>query len=756
MKKGMPVIIFIVCSLSVQAQSLPGYNITFASLPKRWDEALPLGNGMLGALIWQKGDALRFSIDRADLWDERQALDISKFNFKWVEQQVMKHQYDTVQQLGDVPYDAIPYPTKIPAAALEFNIASLGEVNSASVDIATATAKVIWKNGAKLDAFIHATEPFGAFRLIHVSPGILPQLLMPAYQLKKENNGNSTVNGQALVNLGYAKGMVEKDKHHITYIQPGSNGFRYEVSISWKYKNDTLEGIWSIASYQKDEKKNYVAEKICTDKLAHGYQKILPSHVQWWKNYWAKSSVEIPDTLLQKQYYSELYKFGCVARRGAPPVTLQAVWTADNGLLPPWKGDIHNDLNTQLSYWLSFAGNHLQEAASFTDWLWNVREENKKFTKQYFQTDGLNVPGVATLSGKPMGGWIQYSLSPTISAWLSQYFYWQWKYSMDKNFLMRRAYPYIHDVAAYLSEITVLKNGKRVLPLSSSPEYHDNDISAWYTQGNTNYDVALMRFAFGAAAEIAEAAGKKNETEQWKKDLSQLPPLAVDSTGLMMAPGEDRTVSHRHHSNLMAIFPLGLLNPERSSDKAVIDSSLHWLQHTGTREWCGYSFSWAACLYARAKDGENAAKELRIFASNFCSPNSFHLNGDQKGGQFSGFTYRPFTLEGNFAFAEGVQQMLLQSYSGVTEVFPAVPDGWKNISFNNLRAEGAFLVSAKKNNGVVSEIKIVSEKGGTALLKLPFKIQNIEKKQGVVSTEITNGLMKIVFQKGGTIVLKND
>ncbi len=81
---------------------------------------MPLGNGMLGALIWQKDNMLRLSLDRADLWDERKAMDISKFNFKWVTKHVLANDYDTVHKLGDAPYDKIVYPTKLPAGAIEF------------------------------------------------------------------------------------------------------------------------------------------------------------------------------------------------------------------------------------------------------------------------------------------------------------------------------------------------------------------------------------------------------------------------------------------------------------------------------------------------------------------------------------------------------------------------------------------------------------------------------------------------------------
>jgi alpha-L-fucosidase 2 len=130
--------------------------------------------------------------------------------------------------------------------------------------------------------------------------------------------------------------------------------------------------------------------------------------------------------------------------------------------------------------------------------------------------------------------------------------------------------------------------------------------------------------------------------------------------------------------------------------KTYINKSLRWIEKKGTRNWCGYSFSWMGCMYARAKEGDNAADMLKKFATNFVSSNSFHLNGDQKGGQYSNFTYRPFTLEGNFAFAQGIHELLLQSHKGFIEIFPAVPKDWHNISFKTLRTEGAFLISAKK------------------------------------------------------------
>ena len=202
------------------------------------------------------------------------------------------------------------------------------------------------------------------------------------------------------------------------------------------------------------------------------------------------------------------------------------------------------------------------------------------------------------------------------------------------------------------------------------------------------------------------------------EDSKLFPALDYNETGLTIAPGQNLEDSHRHHSPYMAIYPMCLLNVDDDKDKEIIEKSLRHIEEKGTSQWCGYSFSWMACIYARAKQADKAVKQLQIFASNFCSPNSFHLNGDQKGGQYSSFTYRPFTLEGNFAFAQGVHELLLQSRNGYIEIFPAVPGNWKDVSFKTLRTEGAFLVSAKRAGGVVIEVTITAEQGG----RLSFKI----------------------------------
>ncbi|PWJ56627.1 glycosyl hydrolase family 65 [Dyadobacter jejuensis] len=751
--------VFTVIYNGLNAQPTQSHNLHFDALATTWDEGIPLGNGMVGALIWQKEGKLRFSLDRADIWDLRPmaGLHRDEFSFKWVQQQVAKKDYKPVQNYLDGPYDQEPAPSKIPGGALEFEISPSEKVASVHLSLADAQSTVLWKSGLKLTTFVHAKEPVGWFRFENVTESFEPVLVAPQYQGAFDENAlANSVEGNDLRRLGYKQGTIEKGNNSITYTQEGYGGFVYTITVQWKKpQKGMIEGNWSISSQYLDKPQQKTSAEYVASAWKRSYQADLNAHQNWWKQFWAKSAIRVPDATIEKQWYLEQYKFGSAARRGAPPISLQAVWTADNGRIPPWKGDFHHDLNTQLSYWPAYSGNHLDDALGYLDHLDENFENYKRYTKLYFGVDGLAVPGVTTLDGTEMGGWIQYSLSPTVSAWLAHHYYLQWRYSMDRELLAHRAYPWVSEVCKFLGNITEPdSNGLRKLPISSSPEINDNSLDAWFAE-NTNYDLALMKTVLSEGAELAIELGKMEEAEKWQSLLSEFGEFAItENHELMFAPSMAYNQSHRHFSHLMAIHPLGLIKWEDGPRaQTIIKNTIEQLDRVGPDYWCGYSYSWLANLKARAKDGVGAAKALSTFAKAFCLPNSFHVNGDQTKSGLSKYTYRPFTLEGNFAFAAGLQEMLLQSYAGFIEVLPAVPADWQNVSFEKLRAEGAFLVSAKKRDGELSWIKIWAEKDGVAVLKLDAADWKVESAHGVKENDSNEGFIELNCKAGGWAIL---
>lgn len=711
-------------------------DLVFSTLASSWDEGIPLGNGTVGALVWKRDSTLRLSLDRTDLWDLRPVDSISgdNFRFAWVKEHIRKKDYLPVQKKFDWPYDKMPAPSKIPGAALEFSLAGLGEPSKVQLYLNNALCEATWDSGVQMQTFVHATEPVGWFIFKNLNTDLEPMLVTPIYNKEGASGEASPVAGQDLQRLGYEQGTVTRDGNQMVYHQKGHDGFFYDVAVIWKRQGSTLYGTWSVTSSLSGDR----ALSESQDAMQRGLKQDYRAHLAYWDGYWAQSSVMLPDSVLQKQYQNEMYKFGSATRENSYPISLQAVWTADNGKLPPWKGDYHHDLNTQLSYWPAYIGNHLSEGLGYLNTLWNQRDTYKRYTRQYFETEGMNVPGVCTLTGEPMGGWIQYSMSQTAGAWLAQHFYLHWKYSADRDFLKDRAYPFIKDVAVYMEQNSMVDNkGVRRLEFSSSPEIYDNSLQAWFTD-MTNYDLSLMHFLFGATSELAGELGLKEEAKHWAELESQLPQFDLDNEGaLTFAKGFSYNASHRHFSHALAIHPLGLIDwNDGERAQSIIRATLKKLQDYGPDYWTGYTYSWFANMQARAFNGEEAAKALRTFAECFCLPNTFHVNGDQSGTGKSKFTYRPFTLEGNFAFASGVQEMLLQSHTGVIRVFPAIPESWTNVSFERLRAMGAFLVSASRVGGKCVKVSIYSEKGGRLSVVSPFdgKLHKWEMKP---QTEVT-------------------
>ncbi len=708
----------------VSGQPFPEHGLNYDKPAMVWDEAMPLGNGLLGALVWGDGKPLRISLDRTDLWDLRPVPEFhtAEYSYKMMRQWVQERRLKDLHRLYDDPYGN-PGPTKIPAGRIELTFGENTTFQKASLDLAEALTTVSLNNGNRVRVFVHATEPVGMIQA-DISGPIDVRLLAPPFAgTVTDEAGPGKISAGDLASLRYKPPVESSGDDWKCYLQEGWGGFKFAAAIVWRRSENTWLGAWSISTSNESQDPSSTALANCRKALQAGFSESLSTHRRWWDAYWSRSSVRVPNPIIERQWYLEMYKFGSAARADTPPITLQGPWTADNMKIPPWKGDYHHDLNTELSYWPAYSGNQLDGASGYVNWLWQTRETARAWTKRFFDLPGLNVPMTADLNQEQIGGWHQYTHSATTAAWLAHHFYMQWRYSMDRDFLVSRAYPWLRETCIFLEAITEKgPDGKRTLPLSSSPEINDNKLEAWFPT-ITNYDLALIRWAFEKAAELAVEVGEPDEARRWKQVLGEMPELVIDLSSKKMLVAKDYPLpfSHRHFSHLMAIHPLGLIRWENGAeDQEIIKASLVDLDEKGTSQWCGYSFSWLASLAARSRDGDKAAKALEIFSTAFCLRNGFHCNGDQSGKGYSNFRYRPFTLEGNFAAAAGLQEMLLQSYSGTIRLFPAIPASWKDVSFKTLRAEGAFLVSARRKGGLVQSVEINSEKGGLFRLENPF------------------------------------
>ena len=714
----------------------PEHELVYKNPALVWDEALPLGNGLLGALVWGDGSPLKISLDRTDLWDLRPVPEFHSAEYKYstMQEWVSQGRIEDLRRVYEEPYQR-PGPTKIPAGRIELDLEK-AEFIETRLDLARAVAEVDFSDGISAEVRVHSLQNKGLIIVRGLEePGkLVPRLVVPAFGKGSADGGENPegVQRQELSSLEYSSPRTFKGNGWTGYHQEGWGGFSFAVVVSWRAVGNNWFGIWTIATSREGEDPLEIAKSRGREDLFSGFEastsdrilNSISSHESWWKTFWETTWIRIPNPVLEKQWYLETYKFGAATRADTPPITLQGPWTADNGRIPPWKGDYHHDLNTELSYWPCYSGNRLSGGEGFVEWVWNTREAARDWTKRFFSLPGLAIPMTADLNQEQIGGWHQYTHSATTGAWVAHHFYLQWRYSMDREFLIKRAWPFIRSVAVFLEAVTEKgPDMKRTLRLSSSPEINDNRLDAWFPD-ITNYDLALIRWTFKTASELALETGNQEAAEHWDKVLKEMPELWKDeATGkLFVTRDYPLPGSHRHLSHLMAIHPLGLVAWENgTADQRVIRASMEDLKEKGTDWWTGYSFSWLGNMAARARDGEAAEKALELFSTAFCLRNSFHANGDQTGKGYSKFTYRPFTLEGNFAAAAGIQEMLIQSYSGTVRLLPAIPAGWADLSFHDLRAEGAFLFSLRREAGSNVQVEILAEKGGTLRLENPFR-----------------------------------
>lgn len=679
---------------------------------EQWCDAVPLGNGLTGALLWGGGRDITITLDRGDLWDLRptDGYDSDDWNYATIRRLVAAGDHDALVAKFDTPYRKCPYPTKLPPAG-RIRLRLGKAVKRFELDLRTAVAR------GGVEAFCSAVAPIGMAR----GKSVKLQLEPPNYSDDAEE---TFADWGPMSSMDYPP--ARSGRHWFDQMYGGDASYAVVVA----QEKDVI--AWAITTSAESGDCAALARERVAAALDAGFDKMLKAHTRWWRRFWSQSSIDVPDETIERHYYLVNYYLGSGSRKGAPPMPLQGVWTADNGRMPAWKGDYHHDLNTQMNYWSYHTAGHFDEGASFVDHLSDLLPTFERFARSFYDCPGAAVPGTMSLDGQPHGGWNMYAFAPTIGAWLAQHFDLHWRYTMDREFLADKAYPFCSAMGVFLDAL-IDKDGK--LPLSSSPEVHDNRLEAYMTP-NTNHDLSLMRWLFTSLQQMAATLGKSKDAARWRRVFDRLDDFAVEtpsnqdaadadwlptSGGLMLSPDEALTESHRHFAHLMPIYPLGLLHMEGDErDRRIIHQSIATLDLLGSGQWICFSYVWMACLAARCGMPQRALHNLRCFIDGFTSRNGFNVNGDIHDMGLCAFKGAVVTLETNFGAAQAVHEMLLQSWGGKLRVFPALPDRWAGASFNDLRAEGGFKVSAKRKGGRTVRVKIAATVDGELVLRDPF------------------------------------
>ncbi|MDE0505363.1 MAG: hypothetical protein OXI86_14900, partial [Candidatus Poribacteria bacterium] len=449
------------------------------------------------------------------------------------------------------------------------------------------------------------------------------------------------------------------------------------------------------------------------EQVVSSHEHCLREHRNWWRQFWERSSVQLPEAKIESLWYMGLYLLAASSREGGASVSLHGLWQPDSQM-PPSLGLYIWDFYPQ--YWGIYGANHLELGTAYYDHWLSILPRLKEETERFFGWKGVFVPGQMGIDGSwLLAPWPHVLFWPGTSAWVAQSFWWHYLYSADEDFLKEKAYPFLRECMLFYEGF---------LEKGDDGVYHVYPTQSPETGGwgrDDTLTLSLLRCLIKGLLEAVDILGRDEPNrEVWSGILENLPEYHRDETGFHLKEDTPYTQCHRHLSHLAPIYPGGDINIDGSTDdRQLIETSLDTLVSKGYGIWVGWSFAWASVTAARVGRKKMACWTLKQLADVYVSCNTFNLNLDWERNGIASDT-DAYCQDGNMAAVAAVNEMLLQSWGGRIRVFPACPNHWREVRFDRLRAEGGVEVSAVRSEGRTLGVRLRSASETSVRLVNPF------------------------------------
>lgn len=463
------------------------------------------------------------------------------------------------------------------------------------------------------------------------------------------------------------------------------------------------------------------------------------NHIDWWHRFYdGIAKMNFPDEEIQKFYWMQCYKLASTARPDKPIIDLQGVWPVFD---TPWPA-VWMNLNLQLTYsWQTRLGMG-EFMQPLLDALWDNRINlTLNVTDNPGQESWTDCMAVARHCGYDL----RCNLDPKLAAsnqyevgnliWLLFYCHQYCEAYGDDIQMKERVFPLLKNAVNLFFRIrTENSDGTYGLPSTASPEYNEKrgEIGA-----NSNYDLANLKWGLQTLIDL-DAQYRINDDllPQWKDFLERLVPFRYsEKTGFKVSDKYEFSITnHRHYSHLFMIFPYHMLDWDNPLDRARMSLSLdRWNGNSG------YSYTGKAsmlCSRGDKGDGDRALAIMKQFFSKYITNNTLYNEAGP-------------CMETPFSAMCSLEHMYLQDWGGVLRVFRGCPESWKDCSFSNMRAAGAFLVSAVRKDGETISIHINSEKGGACRIQTGMETFKVSKDYKIV--DLNKGIIEILTVPGEII-----